>query len=204
METDPKTGEKVQPLMMKSDLPPSHPLLIFTNAISYQLAAQMIETHTHRSLFLFVVQANLSFSLELYIKCLREYRGIPLKKEHNTTELFPPISSEDREKIAAFTLRSLKSHPDYQSFTDSGVPFDIDSIIKRTDDLFVCFRYWHELKIPQRDDTGYAGNPGLGNLCDGFRDFFFDKHPEWKQRIDEFQVNALRPENVPSPTSPAR
>jgi hypothetical protein len=124
-------------------------------------------------------------------------------RDHKMSLLFDGVAATDKAAIQEHVNKSLAAHPEYQEFLDGGVSFDIESIAQRTEDMFLRARYWHELIMPSKDSHGFAGNPGLGVLCDGFRDFFVSMNPNWLERLDAFHILPLKPEKKPPPTSPA-
>jgi hypothetical protein len=187
---------------IKSELKANAPLLIFANAMSYYLAAILLDKHAEIGDFrIFPTQTLQALSLELFIKCLHKTRRRTFKFKHDITDLLAGISRSDRKKIEAYLQKGLSQHPQFEGLKALGIQFDIDSIAKRSADMFLRARYWHELVLPARDDKGFAGNFGLLTLCEAIRDLLFEINPDWRSKINNFRV--IMPQGAP-PTSQAR
>ena len=104
---------------------------IYYEANSFLQAANMLHGEENKlygwfNPVLYPIIVNISFSCELFIKCLLVKNKAPIKG-HNLKELFDNLDNEQRQQIKGLTKEN-----------------DFDIVLKNHSDFFVKYRYVYE------------------------------------------------------------
>ena len=104
---------------------------IYYEANSFLQAANMLYSEENKlygwfNPILYPTIVNVSFSCELFLKCLLVENKLPAKG-HNLKELFDRLDNEQKQQIEKRTKTT-----------------DFDTILEIHSDYFVNFRYFHE------------------------------------------------------------
>jgi len=155
----------------------------FSNASSYQRVATILDdVAENEPLLAWPLVVNEALALELFLKALHEARR-RIMRGHPPSELFAKLSKSDRTRIEIRYNAIILGHPNAYATAKAGVPMEIDAVLKRSDNLFVGGRYWHEGLNLTYDDLGFGGNAGVGTISDAIRDLLYSINPDWKKRI---------------------
>lgn len=112
--------------------------------------------------------ANLGFSLELYLKALHSHMGNDAPRGHDLLELYSALPTKARESMErAFdelvnsashearayasisVAKGAETSPAWPSYPAE--PKDLESVLRRSKDVFVSWRYLFEVEIPEHE-----------------------------------------------------
>jgi hypothetical protein len=119
----------------------------------------------------------LSFSFELYLKCLKRVRGKSPLTGHDTRTLFSDLSPRDRRLI------KLKFVEIRESLLKNTTPLLLDNVIERTRNYFPQMRYGYEQPSPRLPSgPDIIGIGGLDDAAEAVRQVVLLRHADWHQR----------------------
>lgn len=117
-----------------------------------------------------------SFSLELYLKCLKAIETQDHLKTHSLVDLFGDLSVADQEAVKRYTEEHHSGLEYPPTAPEHLLKFDFEQILAVSDDAFENIRYVHE-GLPEQT-WGFTAASVLAAV----HQLILEKRPGWRGR----------------------